>query len=61
MDTASTTGFDEGVDLVCAQDSSEVFVCLVSVEALYSVSHIPGQADSAVMPLMWSAGLDSAK
>ena len=62
MDTASTTGFDAGLDEVCAQDSGEVFVCLVSDDVFYSVNHIPSQSDSALhFTLVWSAGLDSAQ
>ena len=61
MDTAATTGFDEGLDQECAQDPGDVFVCLLTDGQLYGVNHIPSQGDSAIhFVLTWSAGLDSA-
>ena len=61
MDTASTTGFDDGLDQACAQDSAGIFVCFLAEGELYGVNHIPSQGDSAIhFTLTWSAGLDSA-
>ena len=61
MDTASTTGFDDGLDQACAQDSAGTFVCFLAEGELYGVNHIPSQGDSAIhFTLTWSAGLDSA-
>ena len=48
LDTASTTGYDEGVDVVCASDSNGIHACLLSEGTLFETNHVPSNGDSAV-------------
>ena len=48
MDTASTTGFDDGLDVLCSADSGGAEACLLIDSTSYLTSYIPSNGDSAI-------------
>ena len=45
MDTSATFGFDEGLDVPCAADSTTQFACLISEGGAYTVNAVPSDGE----------------
>ena len=48
MDTSATFGFDEGLDVPCAADSTPQFACLISAGDAYTVNVVPSDGEAPI-------------